>query len=93
MIIGFPTMYKHVSITLWSLPYIIYALAMGSVFFGLFTIILSTKIKSSEAHNVISNGLFLFFTFVSSAFLSSTRTTSSVNYRLLSKSVNIHCGY
>jgi ABC-2 type transport system permease protein len=29
---------------------------------------LSTKIKSSEAHNVISNGLFLFFTFVSSAF-------------------------
>ena len=68
MIIGLPTMYKNANITLWSVPYIIYALASGSVFFGSFTIILSTKIKSSEAHNVISNGLFLFFTFVSSAF-------------------------
>ena len=68
MIIGFPTMYHDANITIWSSPYIIYALAMGSVFFGSFTIILSTRIKSSEAHNVISNGLFLFFTFVSSAF-------------------------
>jgi ABC-2 type transport system permease protein len=29
---------------------------------------LSTKIQSSESYNVISNGLFLFFAFVSSAF-------------------------
>jgi len=52
----------------WSLPYTIYALVVGSVFFGSFSIILSTKIKSSEGYNVISNGLFLFFAFVSSAF-------------------------
>ena len=41
---------------------------MGSIFFGSFTIILSTKMKSSEGYNVVSNGLFLFFGFVSSAF-------------------------
>jgi ABC-2 type transport system permease protein len=68
MIIGLPTMAKDANITLWSLPYTIYALVVGSVFFGSFSIILSTKIKSSEGYNVISNGLFLFFAFVSSAF-------------------------
>jgi ABC-2 type transport system permease protein len=68
MIIGLPTILKDVSITLWSIPYIVYALVMGSIFFGSFTIILSTRIKSSEGYNVISNGLFLFFAFVSSAF-------------------------
>jgi ABC-2 type transport system permease protein len=68
IVIGFPTMYKDANITIWSMPYIIYALAMGSVFFGSFTIILSTRIERTEVYNVISNGLFLFFTFVSSAF-------------------------
>ena len=68
MIIGLPTILQDVSITLWSIPYIVYALVMGSIFFGSFTIILSTRIKSSEGYNVISNGLFLFFAFVSSAF-------------------------
>ena len=68
MVIGLPTIYEDVKITLWSLPYTIYALIAGSVFFGSFTIILSTKIKSSEGYNVISNGLFLFFAFVSTAF-------------------------
>jgi ABC-2 type transport system permease protein len=68
MVIGLPTIYEDVKITLWSLPYTIYALIAGSIFFGSFTIILSTKIKSSEGYNVISNGLFLFFAFVSTAF-------------------------
>jgi ABC-2 type transport system permease protein len=68
MIIGLSTILQDVSITLWSIPYIVYALVVGSIFFGSFTIILSTKIKSSEGYNVISNGLFLFFAFVSSAF-------------------------
>jgi ABC-2 type transport system permease protein len=68
MIIGLPTMLQDVNITLWSIPYTIYALVVGSIFFGSFTIILSTKIKSSEGYNVISNGLFLFFAFVSTAF-------------------------
>jgi ABC-2 type transport system permease protein len=68
MVIGLPTMARDVNITLWSIPYTIYALIIGSVFFGSFSIILSTKINSSEGYNVISNGLFLFFAFVSSAF-------------------------
>lgn len=68
MVSGLPTIYEDVKITLWSLPYTIYALIAGSIFFGSFTIILSTKIKSSEGYNVISNGLFLFFAFFSTAF-------------------------
>jgi ABC-2 type transport system permease protein len=68
ILIGLPTMFKDVHITPWSIPYTVYALVIGSIFFGSLTIILSTKIKSSEAHNVINNGLFLFFSFVSSAF-------------------------
>jgi ABC-2 type transport system permease protein len=68
MIIGLPTIFQEVNVTLWSVPYTILALVVGSVFFGSFTIILSTKMKSSEGYNVISNGLFLFFAFVSSAF-------------------------
>jgi ABC-2 type transport system permease protein len=68
IIIGFPTMFGNVNITLWSIPYTVYALIVGSIFFGSFTITLSTKIKSSEGYNVISNGLFLFFAFVSSSF-------------------------
>jgi ABC-2 type transport system permease protein len=68
LVIGLPTMARDVNITLWSIPYTIYALIIGSVFFGSFSIILSTKINSSEGYNVISNGLFLFFAFVSSAF-------------------------
>lgn len=68
MIIGLPTIFQDVNISLWSIPYTIYALVGGSIFFGSFTIILSTRMKSSEGYNVISNGLFLFFAFVSSAF-------------------------
>jgi ABC-2 type transport system permease protein len=68
MIIGLPTMYEEVNITLWSIPYTVCALVIGSIFFGSFTIILSTQLKSSEGYNVISNGLFLFFAFVSTAF-------------------------
>ena len=48
--------------------YTLCAVVLGSIFFGSFTIILSTKINTSEAHNVINTGLFLFFAFVSSAF-------------------------
>ena len=68
ILIGFPTISEDINITQWSIPYTVYALIAGSIFFGSFTIILSTKIKSSEGYNVISNGLFLFFAFVSTAF-------------------------
>jgi ABC-2 type transport system permease protein len=68
MIIGLPTIYEDAKITLWSMPYTLYALVIGSIFFGSFTIILSTTIKSNEGYNVINNSLFLFFAFVSTAF-------------------------
>ena len=67
-IAGSPTMLSDVNITLWSIPYTIYALIVGAIFFGSFTIIISTRLKSSEGFNVISNGVFLFFAFASSAF-------------------------
>lgn len=68
IIIGLPTIFQDINITLWSIPYTIFALVVGSVFFGSFTIILSIRMKSSEAYNVFSNGLFIFFIFVSSVF-------------------------
>jgi len=68
MMIGLPTVLHDVNITFSSIPYTIFALVAGSIFFGSLALILSTKIKSSEGFNTISNGLFLFFAFVSSAF-------------------------
>jgi ABC-2 type transport system permease protein len=68
VVVGLPTMLENISPTFWSIPYTIYALIVGAIFFGSFTIIISTKLKSSEGFNVISNGVFLFFAFASSAF-------------------------
>lgn len=68
VIIGLPTMLNNVNPTIWSIPYTVYSLVIGAVFFGSFTIIISTKLKSSEGFTVISNGVFLFFAFASSAF-------------------------
>ena len=68
ILIGLPTIFQDINISLWSMSYTIFALVAGSVFFGSFTIILSTKMKSSETYNVFSNGLFIFFIFVSSVF-------------------------
>lgn len=65
---GFPTMLGNANTTLLSIPYTIYALLSGAIFFGSITIIISTKLKSSEGFNVIVNGIFLFFAFASSAF-------------------------
>jgi ABC-2 type transport system permease protein len=68
ILIGLPTIFQDMNITLWGISYTIFALVAGSIFFGSFTIILSTKMKSSETYNVFSNGLFIFFIFVSSVF-------------------------
>ena len=66
--VSLPTMLGDASPTFWSIPYAIYALIVGALFFGSFTIVISTRLKSNEGFNVISNGIFLFFAFASSAF-------------------------
>jgi ABC-2 type transport system permease protein len=68
LIIGLPTILGSAQPTLWSIPYTLYAIIIGSIFFGSFTVIISTRLKSSEGFNVISNGIFLFFAFASTTF-------------------------
>ena len=68
ILIGLPTIFQDMNITVWGISYTIFAIVAGSIFFGSFTIILSTKMKSSETYNVFSNGLFIFFIFVNSVF-------------------------
>ncbi len=68
LLVGLPTMLGSANPTLWSIPYTIFAIIIGSLFFGSFTVIISTRLKSSEGFNVISNGIFLFFAFASSTF-------------------------
>ena len=68
LLVGLPTMLGSANPTLWSIPYTIFAIIIGSIFFGSFTVIISTGLKSSEGFNVISNGIFLFFAFASSTF-------------------------
>jgi ABC-2 type transport system permease protein len=63
LIIGLPTILGSAQPTLWSIPYTLYAIIFGS-----FTVIISTRLKSSEGFNVISNGIFLFFAFASTTF-------------------------
>ena len=68
LLVGLPTMLGSANPTFWSIPYTIFAILIGSIFFGSFTVIISTRLKSSEGFNVISNGIFLFFAFASSTF-------------------------
>src|ERR671923_223953 len=48
--------------------FVLYALITGAIFFGSIAIIISTRLKSNEGFNVIVNSVFLFFSFVSTAF-------------------------
>lgn len=68
LIIGLPTILGSANPTLWSIPYTLYPIIIGAIFFGSFTVIISTLLKSSEGFSVISNGIFLFFAFASSTF-------------------------
>jgi ABC-2 type transport system permease protein len=65
---GSPTLLGAAHPTLAGSLLILYALVTGSIFFGSLTIIISTRLKSSEGFNVIVNSVFLFFSFVSTAF-------------------------
>lgn len=65
---GLPTMLDSARPTPMGSLYVIYAILTGAIFFGSITVVISTRLKSSEGFNVIINGVFLFFAFASSAF-------------------------
>jgi ABC-2 type transport system permease protein len=68
LIAGTPTLVGSAQPTLLGSLYVLYALITGAIFFGSIAIIISTRLKSSEGFNVIVNSVFLFFSFVSTAF-------------------------
>jgi ABC-2 type transport system permease protein len=67
-IAGLPITVGNTNLSLLSLPYLVFAITAGSVFFGSVTSILSAKLRTSEGFDTIVNGIFLFFSFASSAF-------------------------
>ena len=93
LIVGLPTMLGNANPTLWSILYTIFSIIVGAIFFGSFTVIMSTRLKSSEGFTVISNGIFLFFAFASLYILSCTRCNRTSKNSLLHQSSNIHSGY
>lgn len=68
LVAGTPTLVGSADPTLIGSLYVLYALITGAIFFGSIAIIISTRLKSSEGFNVIVNSVFLFFSFVSTAF-------------------------
>ena len=80
IIAGLPIIAGTITIDLISTLYVIYALIMGSIFFGSIAIIISTRIKSNEGFTVIINSIFLFFAFASSAFYPPTGLPESMQY-------------
>ncbi|MGI0035590.1 MAG: ABC transporter permease [Nitrososphaera sp.] len=68
LVAGIPTLVGVAEPTLVGSLYVLFALIAGAIFFGSVAIIISTRLKSSEGFNVIVNSVFLFFSFVSTAF-------------------------
>jgi ABC-2 type transport system permease protein len=68
LLAGSPILVGSAEPTLVGSLYVLYALVTGAIFFGSIAIIISTRLKSSEGFNVIVNSVFLFFSFVSTAF-------------------------
>ena len=68
IIAGLPITVGNANLSLLSVPYLVFAVTAGSIFFGSVTSILSARLKTSEGFDTIVNGIFLFFSFASSAF-------------------------
>ncbi len=68
LIVGIPTMLGSANPKFPDILYTIFSIIIGAIFFGSFTVIMSTRLKSNEGFTVISNGIFLFFAFASSTF-------------------------
>src|SRR5215216_1666399 len=80
LIAGLPIVAGNITIDITSVIYLVFGLVMGSVFFGSFAIILSTRLKSNEGFTVIINSVFLFFAFASSAFYPPHGLPESMQY-------------
>ena len=80
LIAGLPIVAGNITMDITSVVYLIFALIIGSIFFGSFAIILSTRLKSNESFTVIVNSVFLFFAFASSAFYPSQGLPESMQY-------------
>ena len=83
LVVGLPTMVGNANPTMVSIPFTIFAIVIGAVFFGSVTVIISTRLKSSEGFTVISNGIFLFFAFASSTFYPAESVTRTPKDSLL----------
>jgi ABC-2 type transport system permease protein len=68
LVAGSPTLAGSAQPTFIGSLYVLYALITGAIFFGSIAVIISTRLKSNEGFNVIVNSVFLFFSFVSTAF-------------------------
>ena len=68
LVAGSPTLVGSANPTFVGSLYVLYALLTGAIFFGSIAVIISTRLKSNEGFNVIVNSVFLFFSFVSTAF-------------------------
>jgi ABC-2 type transport system permease protein len=68
VVCSIPIIIDETRFSLTSIPYMIFAITTGSIFFGSITSILSVKLKTSEGFDTMINGIFLFFSFASSAF-------------------------
>jgi ABC-2 type transport system permease protein len=80
LVAGLPIVAGNITIDNISIIYLIFALIMGSIFFGSFAIIVSTILKSNESFTVIINSVFLFFAFASSAFYPSQGLPETMQY-------------
>ena len=66
--VGYPVFFESVEFSLITIPLIVFTSIAGAILFGSIASIISTRLRSSEAFNVIINTVFLFFAFVSTAF-------------------------
>ena len=80
LVAGLPIGAGNITINITSVIYLIFALIVGSIFFGSLAIIISTRLKSNEGFTVIINSVFLFFAFASSAFYPSNGLPESMQY-------------
>jgi len=68
VLVSIPTVFSNAPIFLPTVPYMVIAIILGSIFFGSIAIIASIKMRSTESFQITINTAFLFFAFVSTTF-------------------------